>query len=432
MIAYPKHRTLTALVLAMIASYGPPANAAAGPEEWVRWGNESAKAARARHFEPRFLTPDPNRVEVEHFIRYTQDWAEIEPLYQAWRASLPDNVDVVLRPVMAKNGAERPETMIYYVARELRQAEAAHRAITNQPRDPTYLALPAATRLTHLLELTGITRDRFETMTDGALKETPADAAARWSWAHHGRALKSARMHRPPTKGPWPTIVVNGSHIATTGRPRDAVRTYRQANWFIREALEAGPSHDGPTNNVEFAAWMKPRSGEIFRNAGTGSGRTPFVFNAWRDEIWQLGSAGGIYRVIPLKRDEKSTYWAWRHDGFTYRQQDKWRRAKEYVSFRAKDGEPQRYAAFLFTDWLAEPTTPPVPMRFKKEDIKVKFHPDGTANATTANGPVAGTWWLQAGNLRLSLDGVEDWWPWQIAARRLKFEVPKRSLVPKR
>ena len=431
MFQHTASAALMTLMLAMIASIGLPTFAATTPEQAVQWGNEDARAARARHFEPRFLTPDPSRVEVEHFMRYTEDWTEIEPLYQAWRASLPENVDVVLRPVMAKNGAERPETLIYYVARELGQAEATHRAIAKQITDPGYDALRPKTRQERLLEAAGIARDKFETMADGALKETLADAAARWSWAHHGRALKRARVRRPPASGPWPTIVVNGSHIVPTAGRRGAVRTYQRANWLIREALEAGPSHDGPTNNTEFAAWMKPRSGEIYSNRGTGDRHQPFVYNGWRDEIWQLGSAGGIYRVIPLNRDDQSTYFAWRHDGFTWRQQDQWRRAFEYVPFRAKDGGPQRYGAFLFTEWLAEPTTPPVPMRFKKDDIKVKFHPDGTAEAMTASGSVSGTWWLQAGNLRLSLDGVEDWWPWQIAARRLKFKVPKCSLVPK-
>lgn len=422
---------LTAVILAPTAIVGAPATAATTAAQSVRWGNEDPRAARARHFEPRFLTPNPNRVEVLHFMGHSQDWTAIEPLYQAWQASLPERVDVVLLPVMAKDGDARPETLVYYVARELGRADETHRAIIKHTAEPGYDALPAKARVDRLLEKTGIARDTFQREADGPLRETPADMMARFAEQHHGRAIKRARVARPPASGPWPTIVVNGSYIVPTPGRRGVVRTYQRANWLIREALEAGPSHDGPTNNKEFAAWMKPRSGELFRNRYTGDERMIAVFNAWRNELWEIGRAGGIHRVLPFKVDEQSAYWAWRQDGFTYRVGNTWRRALEYVSFRAADGGPQRYGAFLFTDWLTEPTTPAVPMRFKKEDIKVNFHPDGTADATTAGGPVAATWWLEAGNLRLSLDGVEDWWPWQIAARRLEFKVPKCSLVPK-
>ena len=394
--------TRAALAIAATLAFGALPAAGADPDE-VRWGSEDRGAIRARSFEPRFLTPDPMRVEVEHFIAYTAEWTETDPLYRAWRESLPEGVDVVLRPVRGKHDPEHPETMVYYVATSQGDGGAAHDAITRLLGEAGYESLGPEARLARLLDATSIARETFDELAGGALRETPADAEARWSWAHHGRALQSARAHRRAAAGPWPTIVVNGERILVTKHARVAARTYRRANWLIREALGAGPSHDGPTDLLAFVKHMKPRSGEIFRYLGPGSNKVPLVFNHHRDEIWQLGTNGSIARVIPLVTDDPDPYFAWRHDGFTWRQHNRWRRTVGYVSFLARDGAPQRYGAFVFTDWLSNPATGPVPIRFAGKDIEIEFHRNGTATAMTPEGPVEGAWWLEAGNLRVAI-----------------------------
>ena len=414
----------------VLASPVPSALAGGSIEQQVFYEQEEPRARRAPHFDPRFLTPDPNRVEVLHFVAYTRKWAETEPLYQAWRASLPDDVDVVLLPVNPDAADDSTEQSLYYVAQQLGKADAAHRAIVGELERDGLRELRTPDGFKETLRSIGIDPEEYSSLQDTPIRQSPAGAVLRWARHHLEDARKRARVRVKWAALRWPVVVVNGKYILATNKTRDPTRTYRRANYLIRAERESRPSHTGPTNNIEFAELMATRSGELYRNKFTGRSRWTRVFNHWRNEIWALDKSGDVISSPRLVTDDGPAHFQYTWDGKRFRLQDTWRHALEYVPYRDRKGRPRRYGAFLFADWLADPATLTVPLRFKREDITAKFHSDGTADATTAKGTVTGTWWLEAGNLRLSLDGLEDWWPWQVAAHRLGFKAPKCSLVP--
>ena len=197
-------------------------------------------------------------------------------------------------------------------------------------------------------------------------------------------------------------------------------------------ALEAGPAHDGPTNLEEWVATVP--SGDLHSSRIVGpSIRIVFNTNRRVTERWLLSKRGAITKVETLITNDGAAYLASPWRGKTYRLLHKWRRANEYVFTRARGGGNQRYAPFLFTDWLCHPDRMAMPFPFKGKTINVKYNTDGTAVTAIEGNTVAGQWWLQAGELRVSFpEHGWDYWPWQVAAHRLGFAAPKRSLPPRR
>ena len=403
-------------LFALATAAALPALASEANQAAVVWGNE--KSGGVKKYRRALLTPDPNRVEVLHFVGYTPSkWAETEPLYQAWKASLPATVDVVMLPLAAHNAPAWPETIVYYAARTLGQAEAAHREIARRLARPKYRDRNADERIDDLLQALNIPRSSFENAVGDPLRETVATANARWAVQHHARALKQARIRVGTEPRGWPTIIVNGKYILNTHRRPDPVRTYQRANRMIRNALDTGPAHSGPTDNTQLAAYMRQHAGEIFFNQGTGDGKTPMVYNAWKDEVWHLNNRGMPTHVATLKTDDGPAYWAAYWDGIHKRLQEPWRRTDEFVFMRARGGGGinQRAAAFLFTDWLSDPDRMAMPFPFKGNVINVKYDPDGTATTTIDGTSLAGNWWLQAGELRVAFpEHGEDYWPWSV------------------
>ena len=179
---------------------------------------------------------------------------------------------------------------------------------------------------------------------------------------------------------------------------------------------------------------MRPNSGELHRNRTTGTG-VPLVFNTNSrvTERWLLSKRGVITKVETLITDDGAPYFASPYQGKTYRLLHGWRRANEYTFVRARGGGNQKYSAFLFTDWLCHPDRIATGYPFKGATIVVKYDCDGTATSTMDCEPVDGAWWLQARDLRVRFPGHgEDYWPWTVAAHRLGFKGPKRSLHPGR
>ena len=169
-----------------------PYHAADADQTTVVWGNE--KSGGAKQYRRALLTPDPNRVEVLHFVGYTPSkWPATEPLYQAWKASLPATVDVVMLPLAAQNAPAWPETIVYYAARTLGEADAAHREIARRLAQPGYREQGAAKRIDELLRTLNIPRGSFDDAVGDPLRETIATADARWAVQHHARALRQRR-----------------------------------------------------------------------------------------------------------------------------------------------------------------------------------------------------------------------------------------------
>ena len=421
------HTALLALAATVVLTAAMP-TAAAEPDT-VTWGNE--QRGRTGQFRRPVLTPDPDRLEVLHFTVYTPTWTAIEPVYQAWKASLPDTVDVVMLPLAGEGARGRTETLAYYTARELGRGAEAHAEIARQLARPDYTALGPRERAALLSAALELPANTFA-QTSNPLRESVPEAHARWALQHHMRAFKQARLSRVKIPRAWPTIIVNGRYILDTHRKPNPAATYRKANRLIRQAIEAGPAHDGPTNLLDFVAIRAPHSGDLYRNRTTGTG-IPFVYNINRHttERWLLSNQGAITKVETLVTDDGAPYFASPWQGKTFRLLDGWRHANDADFVRARGGGNQRYAAFLFTDWLSEPDRLAKPYPFKGETINVRYNPDGTASTIINGEPVKGRWWLEAGDLRVSFgEHGTDYWPWQVAAHELGFKAPKRSLPP--
>ena len=238
--------SLSLPALAVVITLAPAIPATAADPDTVTWGNE--QRGRAAGFRHTHTTPDPTRVEVLHFIAYPM-WHATEPLYQAWMASLPDRVDVVMLPLAGEGAKGRAETMVFFVARELGRGPSAHDEIVRQLARSEYRNLPPAERIARLLPALQIPLETFNAMAGNPARETVPEAHARWALQQHGRAFERARLSRVKIPRAWPTIVINGGSILDTHRKPDPVRTYQRANRLIRMALEgAPPTTDRPTS----------------------------------------------------------------------------------------------------------------------------------------------------------------------------------------
>ena len=159
------------------------------------------------------------------------------------------------------------------------------------------------------------------------------------------------------------------------------------------------------------------------------------MYNHHRQEFWSLGGASGdVIAAYRLKGEGTESHWAlqWKKEGRKSPQwASAWRRGRQYEAYRGEDGVPQRYGAFLLTDYLSAPETSWVGLPFKGQEAAFTFHADGKVEAASEEGPVFGSWWLEAGELVVSVGeyGVQSW-PWREAAAHVGFEVPQRSLTP--
>ena len=244
----------------------------------------------------------------------------------------------------------------------------------------------------------------------------------------------SSRHGSPESKFPVPGPPSSSTADTSSTPIGNRILRPRTAKQTASSAIPSKPdrAHDGPTNLMEFVATMAPHSGVLHQNRATGTG-IPLVFNINRQtsEWWHLSKRGAITKINTLVTDERDPYFASPWQGKTYRLLHSWRRANEYDFVRARGGGNQRYAAFLFTDWLSEPDRLAMPYPFKGETINVKYNPDGTASTIINGQPVDGSWWLEAGDLRVSFgEHGADYWPWQVAAHGLGFRAPKRALHP--
>ena len=413
--------------VAAVASLAvPTAHAADVALDRITWGNEIADRSQVGHFAHRRLTPDPDKVEVLLFFPYTEEWMRIDPAAGAWAASLADAVTVERFPVPSERSSVA--SSVYFVGKVLGIEDAVHDAIVRRIESRGVASLDEDTEADRLLTALGVEPGAFAKMSGNPFTETRADTYARWARNRHRAAVESVRKREGALRDTIPVITVNGKFAVMEGNPG---RTVRVANRLIRRELGSLPSHDGPTNNEELAEWMAPRSGEIFRVAGT---KWTGVYSHARREIWQLDNRGDISRSAPLRGEGDDSYFVFRTslrwDGKTYHDYELWRSAHRLRSFEGRGG-PQRHGAFLFADWLAAPDRGGVTLRFKGTKKTFRFSADGSVVLMDGSGSEPGTWWLQAGRLYVSLGELgTDYWPWEVASRTLGFDAPYKALTP--
>ena len=404
------------------------------PEEVV-WGNESEGRRRSvGRFEPALLTPDPGRVEVLYFVDFVSGWRCAERLFKSWRASLPERVDVrvlVIRQINWKRGpfdyGGEIQQAVFFGGQLLGRESEVLDAITSRLRKRGYRSLDTTYEADLVLEELGIEKGTFT-----KFREDP-EVLGRARWATLAiRMLKSAShgMNKRGHQYLYPMMIIDGRHSISTTDTKDPGETFRIANRLIRQALDRERQGDFPTNNDELAGWMAGRSGEVFRLVAFGEDRTKAVYNGSRKEFWVLGESGNVKRVAPITGKGKASRVVFRSPGKPTVHQHTWRIARQFVSYEGAGG-PQRYGAFLLTDWLSAPETHWVEMPWKGHGAALAFSPDGTVEAHNEAGPIFGSWWLEAGKLHVSLaeHGVSSW-PWEEVARQVGFEVPQESLTP--
>ena len=404
----------------------PQANAGGLSIERIAWGKEIRDTSGVGHFSHRWLTPDPNEVEVLVFFPYGAEWLEMEEVSSAWAGSLPEGVGVERVPVALKISPIPAST--YYVGKVLGIQDQVHAAILQRIGTKGAESLDERMEADELLAALGVPAGRFAELAGNPMTDTQADGLLRWAEHRYKDAVRTVRKRGGSGRARFPLLRINGKYAVLEGHP---ARTFQVANRLVRRELASRPSHEGPTNNEELTDWMAPRSGEIFRIPGS---KWTGVYNHMRRELWQLDNEGDVSRSIPLRGEGDDSYFVFRtslaRDGKTYRNYSLWRYADQLRSFEGREG-PQRYGAFLFADWLGAPDRERVELRFKGKKRMFAFSPDRTVEMQDGSNVVSGTWWLGAGRLYVSLGEMgTDYWPWEVAAHGLGFDVPYKSLTP--
>ena len=403
----------------------------------IVWGNESDDERWVGVMDPPYFTTNPNEVEVLEFVRYTsRAWQRSEPMTRTWRASLPARVSLLRLPKGTwgnVNNMYRDHWLVhqrvYFAGLMLGREAEVHDAIIEMNRRGSIPRLDSERQVPEIARRLGIEPRVFG------------------RWYHHPEVAFLARMASKTDRdrawalrilgkdGPmwalYPAFVVNGKHVVDASLLEDPADVYRVANWLIRRELESGRAHEGPTNDMEFAEWMAPRSGEIFKRVWLRRAPTWFgVFNHARREIWSLSTEGKVQQIQRLSGDGDDSFFENFDENGNAVRGHPWRVGRQYVSFEGEHG-PQRYGAFLLTDYLSAPDTHWVSLPFKERDAAMAFSSDGKVEARNDNGSMFGSWWLEAGDLNVSFGelGAQSW-PWQEVAERVGFNVPQRSLTP--
>lgn len=396
-----------------------------GPGEGpVTWGHE----AQGGHLslEVPFTTPHRDRIEVVAAFRYTdRRLRERETMMRAWQASLPDTVDVLRVPLVWQRGESEPPLWEHWRAHRRALLAARRLGVEEQVHAAMVEALSAAPqslgtddRVRRFLAGHGIDAAEYE-----AVLASPALRAMRWEGSVLSGGLQTAGAETGEPEGvPW--LLINGRSITSSHHAGSASAAFRVANRLIRETMEPGPPyHRGPTNIPELIEKLEEWSGEHLMNAGTG--RFKGVYNPWRRELWSLNDTGEV-RAVAREVDGEKTFWKWLElDRGRAGYAMNWR-----AGFYYTPREPRvRHGAFLLADWLSGGQVVELP--FKGRPVGLSFTPDGKVGAQSAEGPVQGSWWLEAAALHVSLGGYGiGSWHWREVARQVGFEVPSESITP--
>ena len=418
-------RTLSwsAAALALVV-HGAGIVAHASEDGPATWGYEETGGHLA--LEVPFTTPNRERIEVVSAYRYADPRVMAhDSMFREWRSSLPGTVDIVRVPIVwmrtesnapswKRRGQHR---RVLLAARLLGLEDKVHTALLGFiAREPQALGDESSTRA--FLVAHGMELSSYE-----AIAGSPALGALWWEGSTLSAAMQSARSGSDDTGGvPW--LLVNGRDVTSSQLAGSAAAAFRTANRLIREAMESGPPyHHGATNIPELIDELEKWAGLHLTNVS--GGRFKGVYNPWRRELWALDESGEL-RSVAREVEGEDAFWKWRAvkgPGTSYAMN--WR-AENYYAPR----EPKvRHGAFQFADWLSGGQV--VELSFKQQPTGLSFAPNGKVEALSAQGPVRGSWWLEAANLHVSLGeyGIGSW-SWTEAARQAGFEVSPASVTP--
>ena len=398
----------------------------AGP---VTWGHEERGGSVALAVP--FTTPDRNRVEVVVAFRYTDERLSArEAMLRAWRASLPDTVDVLRVPLVGSEATESPALAQHWqrhregllVARLLGVEETVHAAFVDA-LDGAPQRLGTRTRVRRLLAKHGIGEEAYESVRySPVLRGMWSEGSVLGAGMYRGAGGAQAKAGSFGGM-PW-LLLVNGKHVTGAARAGSAAAALRTANRLIRQELDAGaPFHRGPTNAAELFAKLEGWPGEILTDAKTGTFRG--LYNPWRRELWSLDERGEVEAFAREFAGEERTLKWFAVAGKTLGYGRNWRSGFDYTPRTGR----VRHGAFLLMDRLSDGR--PVELTFKRRRTGLSFAPGGGVEARSAGGPVQGSWWLEAGALHVSLGeyGIGSW-PWREAAGQAGFEAPAGSVTP--
>ena len=403
----------------------------------IVWGNEIDDERRVGIIDPPYFTPNPDQVQVVEFVRYTNGvWQRSDPFTRAWRASLPEGVEVRRAP----QGTRATSTQlyrdhwpihqrVYFAGLMLGREDEVHKTITEMNRLGRRPRLGTERAVAEVVRQLGIEPKTFEHWYHHPevvwLTHMASGLDRDRVWALLNRGFGNGRAAL------YPEFLINGKYVVDTSFIEDPAKAYRIANRLIRRELEAGRAHDGPTNDTEFAEWMAPRSGEIYKRVWLGRDPKWFkVYSHARRELWRLGEEGEVQLTSRLVDEGDEPYFAYVDKQGNAARSHPWRIGRQFVSLEGEHG-PQRYGAFLLTDYLSAPDTHWVSLPFKERDVAMAFSSDGKVEARNDKGSLFGSWWLEAGDLNVSFGALgTQSWPWQEVAERVDFDVPQRSLTP--
>ena len=397
----------------------------------IQWGEESEGKGLVGVIEPAYFTPDPDRVEVLSFVNYTYSTSRFAYRHlEAWAKTLPGNVDVrvlVFRPLFPNptdwDERWKQHQRVFYAASMFKKDEEVHRAMLSWLEREGGFALDTIGGAEKFFVDFGLDRGAFRQWgNDNRVK-------ARMSWSTRASLIMGDVLRNiTGLKGnstTAPFILVDGQYVVGTRLTKDPGKTFRIANSLIRRAMESKRDDGGPTDNVEFAEWMSAREGEVFHEVINERLVSPhrYVYSDMRRELWLLDEVGAVEASFRLTGEGEGAY-------FLPATTETWRRGRLFVSFEGENG-PQRYGAFLLTDWLSSPDTHWVGMPWKGGEAALAFLADGKVEARNERGRVFGSWWLEAGDLHVSLaDLGSASWPWREVAKHVGLKVPQESLTP--
>ena len=414
-----------AVLLALAGTMHSVAVLADGPGKGlVTWGHEESGGHLT--LEVPFTTPDRERIEVVSAYEYADPrLGAREAMMRTWRASLPETVDVLRVPLVWIREENDPRAWrqrrehrrVLLGARLLGVADDVHAALLKTLGRAPH-RLPGEFQVQRFLTGHGIDVRVYEAAID-----SPAFHGAWWEGSTLGAGLQTAEEETENNGGvPW--LLINGRHVTSSLHAGSAASAFRVANRLIRETMESGPPyHKGPTSIPELIEMLEMWPGIHLTNIR--SGRFRGVYNPWRRELWSLDEAGDV-RAVARETDGEDAFWQWRDTGGNETSFAMNWRAGFYYSPR----EPRvRHGAFQFADWLSGGQV--VELSFKQRPTGLSFAPDGRVEAQSAQGPVRGSWWLEAASLHVSLGayGIGSW-PWRDAASQAGFEAPSESVRP--